>query len=716
MNVSQADATEFISLLHKLGFDEELYFAKNKDLHKLRGDIRRTVHHLFAHGFGEGRLVPLRKIELLSDALSQSKLSEEAKTVACAGLARSQIPQASDASRLAHRVDHESPLAALSRYHTGAYWLTPADLGATMMLPRRVLVVGSCFANSWGFEKRNPSECPCDFILTNNFAQLGDPPRDPAEYDFQVVQIAFRSIFQDDLLWQLRHDDLDAHSRAFRQVCDRLAVQLASSLEWNTKYGLLTFVTNFFVPQDNPLGRLMPRYDLRNPSYFVERVNEALEGELRKYKNAFLLDTDKIAASMGRRFVQDDSVVQFSHNALTGYYSAAEGRIEPLAAAADHFDIHWSPTFLDALWAEMMAMFRTLRQVDPVKLVVLDLDDTLWKGVSGEIQDIDPIMLEGWPLGVAEALCYLKKRGILLAIISKNDSKRIAEIWSKMFRGRLKLEDFAVRKINWQPKTENMQALLSEVNLLPRNTVFIDDNPVERAAMKAAFPDMRVLGKYPYYLRRILLWAPETQVPAISEESARRTEMIQAQVERDAQRQSLSREEFLASLSLQVTLLEISSIEHPKFPRAFELLNKTNQFNTTGRRWRHEDCVAAFAAGTAFLAFEVEDRFSSYGLVGVIIIAGRTIEQFVMSCRVVGLEVENAALSRILPGMRRGPPGKIVARMTETDANLLCRGLYKQFGFSPCGRDWALEDTKDIRALPMHIRLVEAVSRAAELV
>ena len=86
--------------------------------------------------------------------------------------------------------------------------------------------------------------------------------------------------------------------------------------------------------------------------------------------------------------------------------------------------------------------------------------------------------------------------------------------------------------------------------MLPRNVVFIDDNPVERDAVKAAFPDMRVIGDDPYELRSLLLWAPETQVPYITNESVRRTEMVQAQVQREAARKRLSREEFLQTLEI----------------------------------------------------------------------------------------------------------------------------------------------------------------------
>src|SRR6266853_747201 len=104
-------------------------------------------------------------------------------------------------------------------------------------------------------------------------------------------------------------------------------------------------------------------------------------------------------------------------------------------------------------------------------------------------------------------------------------------------------------------------------------------------AIKAAFPDMRVLGPNPYLWRRILLWSPETQVATVTAESAARTEMVQKQVEREGQRKRLSREDFLGSLEVGASLSEIASTNDARFARALELINKTNQFNTTGKRW-----------------------------------------------------------------------------------------------------------------------------------
>ena len=168
-------------------------------------------------------------------------------------------------------------------------------------------------------------------------------------------------------------------------------------------------------------------------------------------------------------------------------------------------------------------------------------------------------------------------------------------------------DDFASVKTSWNPKTESIRQILEETNILPGNVLFIDDNPVERAMVEEAFPTIRTLGQDLYYIRRVLLWAPELQVASVSEESTRRTEMTHAQVDRENARKSMSREEFIASLGVSVEKIIISSDESREFARAFELLNKTNQFNTTGKRWSHEEAVRLFSQGGFSHAFKVKD-------------------------------------------------------------------------------------------------------------
>jgi FkbH-like protein len=437
----------------------------------------------------------------------------------------------------------------------------------------------------------------------------------------------------------------------------------------------------------------------------VQQLNEHLERAVRASSNAYVLDLDQIASILGKRGLQDDTVVQLAHGALLDPWGPIGGRLEPVLPMADYYDLSTRAEFVEAVWAELLSMYRTIRQADPVKLVVVDLDDTLWRGVSGEMPDVGPHMTETGQLGLVEALMFLRRRGVLLAICSQNEAARIREIWPKIFGPRLTLEDFAAVAINWRPKVENMTAMLRELNLLASHVVFIDDNPAERAAMKQAFPEMRILGRHPYYLRRTLLWSSETQVASITAESGRRTEMVQAQIAREAQRSAMSRDEFLTRAAPRAAPFELRSAEHPRFDRCLELINKTNQFNTTGERRTREEIEDLFRAGGSLFFFEAADAFAVYGLVGVVLVRDLTIAQWAMSCRVLGYGIEAAAMARLVEHLRRNGPVEITGRLVETPMNFPCRDLFSGAGFTAAGRGlWRLRESVT-PAVPAHVRI-----------
>jgi FkbH-like protein len=190
---------------------------------------------------------------------------------------------------------------------------------------------------------------------------------------------------------------------------------------------------------------------------------------------------------------------------------------------------------------------------------------------------------------------------------------------------------------------------------------------------------MRILDGWHYYWRKTLLWAPELQVAAVTAESERRTEMIRAQAERAAARSQMSEAEFLQNQGLRVEV-EALAAGGPAYARAFELINKTNQFNTTGERWSAEEFARLVASGGTAYVFRAADRFTPYGVIGVALTEGRRIRQVVMSCRVVGRGVEIAALAAILARMEGEGPATAATR--DTDANLLSRDLFARLGFT----------------------------------
>jgi HAD superfamily phosphatase (TIGR01681 family) len=454
-----------------------------------------------------------------------------------------------EAARKAYRAgDWAAPVKLISRAESlsgrmagtpipDQVYRCPQDLAVTPLTLRRVLVVGSCLLMEWpDFIKTATPGCPCDFLFLSTMAQLPANPPEPAEaYDFQVVQIPLRAVLPDGTFFRLSYSDVDGYEKCLRWAKGRLSRFLEAAMRWNLEYGILTFVFNFQLPQQNPMGRLLPRYDLRNFVYFMEELNKYLDMETRKFSNAYMFDHDQIMATYGRKYFQDDSIWQSNHGSaiidLDFHYD--QERVEGACRASTYLQSKVSD-YMGYEWAEMLAMYKTICQMDTVKLVIVDIDDTLWRGVAAEQSESELGLeaLEGWPLGLAEALGHLKRRGIILAIASKNDESRVTQILSRSYGKRLSLDDFAIRKINGQPKADSVKEILHEVNVLPRNVVFIDGNPSERAAVKAAFPEIRAFGPNPLLWRRILLWSAEIQVASITAESAARTEMVHAEAQR----------------------------------------------------------------------------------------------------------------------------------------------------------------------------------------
>jgi FkbH-like protein len=596
------------------------------------------------------------------------------------------------------------------------HFLAPSDLEVTDVGPRSALLIGACFVFEWGdaLHRLGYSDLTIDRLLFYNLVRLPSSPPKPVEsYDVQLVQIPLPSIMPEQEYLRLPADDSQPYEALLETCVGRLDLFLTEALVWSDR--VPTFVMTYLTPQQNLLGRLSPRYDLRNPIYFIERLNMELERLLRPYRGVYPLDTNHIASVYGRRFVQEDA---FWHQHHGGLISGADEmwdagqRIEQSPPVAE---VHGAAVdgFVGMVWQEVRAIYRILKRADEVKMLCIDLDDTLWRGMIGEWDGKDRgLRIMGWPVGLLEVLQYLKRRGIILAIISKNDEAHVRAVWDQMFdEGHLRLEDFAIVKINRRPKPENIAEAIAQANVLPSSVVFLDDNPVERAAVRAAFPDIRTIETSHFRWSRVLGWSAEMQVAKISAESARRTEMVQAQVERQKASASLSREVFLTSLNLRIAVHPVSDIRNDRYARAFELINKTNQFNTTGARWLEKDAIRYFAKGGIWWTFEATDRYTSYGLVGVVCIKGTEVNQFVMSCRVAGLEAELAAFCVIL-GRAKGAGEQFSGVVRETNNNAVSRDIFQRLGWSLVEGRWLGPPAVP---MPSHVTLLESADRPPQL-
>lgn len=400
-----------------------------------------------------------------------------------------------------------------------AEYLFPSDLEVTPVKIGKILLVGSSLTALYHeqLRARHP-ETKFDYIPYDFVSTLPAPPPSPvSEYNFQYLQIPLRSVLSDRVIWGFRFNEEGFSKTILQDAYSIIDAMLSTAMIYNERHGLLTFVSNFIVPQMNAAPSMYERGSNTDLTTLVQRLNDYLGERVATYKNAYLLNVDSVAATIGKRYILDDLIYFYSHGAVSyqdwdDFGSIA--RNEPIPSLETVYPIK-KDVFLDAIFRQMVTAYRTTKQIDQVKAVVFDLDNTLWRGQIAEHYrpETQPWpRTDGWPLGIWETIHYLRARGILVAICSKNDYDYVKTRWDDVIDPKfLSLEDFSSVKINSIPKAQNIVEICKEFNIKPESVVFVDDNPVERAAVASTLPDIRVIGGNPYLTRRILLWSAETQ-------------------------------------------------------------------------------------------------------------------------------------------------------------------------------------------------------------
>jgi FkbH-like protein len=324
------------------------------------------------------------------------------------------------------------------------------------------------------------------------------------------------------------------------------------------------------------------------------------------------------------------------------------------------------------------------------KCVIVDLDNTLWPGVLAETGA--PFAWEpsvsgvfsfvGLYFGLHEALKCLKKRGIVLACVSKNDAVVVRELWkypdSYPRERLLTLDDFVTYRINWNDKADNIRSIAEELGFALDAFLFIDDNAVERDRVRQFLPEVEVWGEDLLGLRRALLEDPRLQIAKLTDESARRTELVKAQLGRQRlQAEALDESSYIASLQLNVRIERVAG--DAKFDRIEELFRRTTQFNATGRTFTTLQLQRLAASPDArVFALHVSDRFADHGLVGAVVVEDAEITGLVMSCRVLGLGIEHQLVQHVLA---ESGLAQVAAKIVATARNIPVRNVYRDNGF-----------------------------------
>ena len=329
------------------------------------------------------------------------------------------------------------------------------------------------------------------------------------------------------------------------------------------------------------------------------------------------------------------------------------------------------------------------------KGLVLDLDNTLWGGVIGD-DGIDGIQLGELGDGPAFAalqhwLLELKRRGILLAVCSKNNDDTAREPFEKHPEMVLRLDDFAAFVANWENKAQNIQQIQKTLNIGMDSFVFLDDNPFERNLVREMLPDVTVPelpedpAEVPAYLESLHLF----EAVSFSEEDAARTAQYQAEASRTAaQAKFQSYDEYLKALDMKGEILPFDSFH---FPRIAQLTQRSNQFNLRTQRYSESD-VAAMAHDPDYFTryMTLADRFGEHGLISVVIckkIADDTlfIDTWLMSCRVLRRGVEECLFDAIVKMTADAGFRYLRAEYLPTAKNKMVEHFYETMGMQPEG-------------------------------
>lgn len=399
--------------------------------------------------------------------------------------------------------------------------------------------------------------------------------------------------------------------------------------------------------------------------YQLQKLNLLLMDLAAETQNAFILDLASIQTAMGNRLFFDEKY----------YYSAKT----PLSLAA-------LPYAAKAVLDTILALRGKLK-----KCVILDLDNTLWGGVIG---DDGMAKIQIGELGTGHAftdvqlwLRELRRRGIILAVCSKNNKDTAKEPFEKHPDMILRLEDISIFVANWEDKVSNIRYIQQTLNLGMDSMVFIDDNPFERNMVNALIPDITVPelpqdpAQYLRYLQNLNLF----ETASYSEEDQQRTKQYQAEINRSNMQQQFNCiDDYLESLEMNA---QVHNFDEFHCPRIAQLTQRSNQFNLRTVRYTEED-IQRIANDPNYMTayFTLKDKFGDYGLISVVIFEKRDgdtlfIDTWLMSCRVLKRGMEEFIVDRMMQIARNNGYKKVVGEYLKTPKNAMVEDIYEKMGF-----------------------------------
>jgi FkbH-like protein len=458
-----------------------------------------------------------------------------------------------------------------------------------------------------------------------------------------------------------------------------------------------------------PPERLFGSFDRALPgttANIIQRVNLRLAETIFGSED-ILLDVASLAETVG----------------LADWHSPTEWNLAKLP---------FSDSFLP-LYADHVARLLAALRGKSRRVLVLDLDNTVWGGVIGDdglegIQCAQGDATGEAYLSVQRLALELRERGVVLAVSSKNEDEIARLPFRKHPEMLLKEEHIAVFQANWNDKATNITAIAKELSLGLDSIVFLDDNPVERNLVRQLLPAVAVpeLPADPALYARTLAAAGYFESISFSDEDVARARFYQDNAKRvGLQNQVGDLNAYLASLQMEITFQPFNEIGRA---RITQLINKSNQYNLTTKRYTEPEVAAAQHDPQSFtLQVRLSDSFGDNGMISVIICRQEShsvweIDTWLMSCRVLGRCVEQMVLREILEHAWRNGIRKLIGAYRPTDRNKLVEDHYSKLGFTLIGADaggtttWELDvESATVAAAPMTVRSIGFMQETSDI-
>ena len=423
-------------------------------------------------------------------------------------------------------------------------------------------------------------------------------------------------------------------------------------------------INNFIIPTYSPLGILENKQEM-GLSEMVRKINNRIQKKYRESSRVWILDLENFSSKYGK--------INLTNQKL--YY---------------HADMLFDPDFIPLIGEEIMGYLRPFKAITK-KCLVLDLDNTIWGGIIGEDGikgiELDPSTPNGRSfIEFQKKILALYKRGIILAINSKNNLSDVSDVFRNHPYMILKEENFASIKINWNDKATNMKEIADELNIGLDSLVFFDDDELNREWIRLKLPEIFTpeLPKDPSNYLEFIEGLNCFNSMTLTEEDKEKGKMYASQRIRQSLKESLRDvQDFLKELG---TSIDLAYANEFNTPRISQLTMKTNQFNLTTKRYTEEQ-IKNLGSDKNYLVLcaNAKDRFGDNGITSVAILKKEkdewTIDTFLLSCRIIGRDIEKAILKFIIDEAKKNKIDFLKGQYIPTQKNTPAKDFYKENGF-----------------------------------